>query len=200
MPIVPIVISEPPAEFGELKDSPEFYDKMGMNQDLTYVPKFSELRYARDKAISEMMQGRRRPSEVPTMPFNFRWVRCQNKKGEPDTRKAVLAGNRGYVAVTKDQIGEGKLLPELPAGAAINANGYVQQGDTILTWTTAERAARNERMKRARTEAAVKGVEQGFGPALEAAGGAPAVGAQPYIQKDVGRPIRAELNPKPAKG
>lgn len=197
---VPIVVSSPPPEFGELKESPDFHDTTGMNEDLTYVPGFSELRYQRDKAILEVMQGKRRSNEVPSLPVNFRWARCQNKKGEPDTRKVVRAGNRGYTAVTKDQVGPGKMLERLPAGASITADGSVQQGDTILMYAPAERVARNEFVKRARTESATKGAEAGFEAALEAVGGRPAVGAQPYIQKEVGRPVRAELNPKPTKG
>jgi hypothetical protein len=53
-----------------------------MDADLTYVPGFSELRLARDKAIVEVMQGRRRANEVPSLPMNFRWARFQNKKGD----------------------------------------------------------------------------------------------------------------------
>ena len=48
---VPLIITQPPPEFGELKESPEFHDMATMNADLTYVPGFSEKRFARDKAI-----------------------------------------------------------------------------------------------------------------------------------------------------
>jgi hypothetical protein len=194
---VPIIFSEPPPEFGELKESPEFHEQSGMNQDLTYVPGFSELRFARDKAIVEVLQGRRRASEVPTLPVNFRWARNQNKKGEADSRKVIRAGNRGYKAVTKDEVGEGKLLPDLPAGARYAADGTIQQGDVVLMVATAQRVARNEFAKRARTESATKGAEAGFEAALEAVGGQRASGAAPFIQKEVGHRVRAELNPKP---
>lgn len=194
---VPIIFTEPPPEFGELTSTPEFYDQSAMNQDLTYVPGFSELRFARDKAIVEVMQGKRRASEVPSLPMNFRWSRCQNKKGEPDSRKVIRAGNRGYKAVTKDEVGEGKLLRELPAGARFTADGTIQQGDTVLMVAPAERVARNEFLKRARTESATKGAEAGFESALEAVGGKAVRGAAPFIQKEIGPHVRAELTPKP---
>ena len=193
---VPVVITRPPPEFGELQQTPEFHDTAAMNSDLTYVPGFSELRYARDKAINDLREGKIRASEVPTLPRNFRWARCQNKKGEPDTRKVVRAGNRGYRAVTKDDVGEGKIIPALPAGATFRTDGMIIQGDTVLMVADAERVARNEFAKRARTESATKGAEAGFEAALQAVGGRPSTGAAPYIHKEVGMPIRAELTPK----
>ena len=168
-----------------------------MNGDYTYVPGFSELRFARDSAINEVRKGTRRASEVPSLPHNFRWARCQNKKGEPDSRKVISAGNRGYVAVTKEQVGEGKLLENLPAGARFNASGEIQQGDTVLMIAPADRVARNEFRKRAKTESATKGAEAGFEAALQAVGGRPVKGAGPFIQKEVGQRVKAELTPKP---
>jgi len=194
---VPIIFSEPPPEFGELQSTPDFYDQSAMNQDLTYVPGFSEKRFARDKAIVEVLQGKRRANEVPSLDVNFRWARCQNKKGEPDSRKVIRAGNRGYKAVTKDQVGEGKLLPELPAGAQFTTDGQIRQGDTVLMVADAQRVARNEFAKRAKVASATRGAEAGFEAALEAVGGRPSRGAAPFIQKEVGPHIRAELTPKP---
>jgi hypothetical protein len=192
---VPIVFSEPPPEFGELKESPEFHEVS--NQDYTYVPGFSEKRFARDQAILEVRQGKRRAQDVPSLEVNFRWARCQNKKGEPDTRKVYRAGNRGYKAVTRDDVGPGKLLPNLPPGSDFRADGTILQGDTILMVADAARVARNEFNKRARTESATKGVEAGFAAALESMGGRLSKGASPFIQKEVGPHIRAELTPKP---
>ena len=194
---VPIIFTAPPPEFGELKESPEFHDMAAMNADLTYVPGFSELRFARDRAIVAVRQGKLQAKDVPTLPYNFRWARCQNKKGEPDNRKVIRAGNRGYKAVTKDEVGEGKLLPNLPAGARFTADGTIVQGDTVLMVAPADRVARNEFAKRARTESATKGAEAGFEAALQAVGGRPSKGASPYIQKEVGQRVRAELTPKP---
>jgi len=193
---VPLIVTEPPPEFGELKTSPEFFTASGMDRDVTYVPGFSELRYARDAAILEVMRGKRRPQDVPTLPVNFRWARCQNKKGDPDNRKVIRHGNRGYRLVTKDLVGEGKLLPEIPAGARWGADGTLMQGDTVLMVADAAQVARNEFEKRARTASATRGAEAGFAAALEAVGGKPAAGAAPFITKDVGQRTRAELSPK----
>ena len=193
---VPIVRVESPPEFGELKESPEFRDPSNMQADLTYVPGFSELRFARDTALGEVLQGKRKANDVPTLPHNFRWARCQNKKGEPDSRKVILGGNRGYKAVTKDDVGPGKLLPQLPAGASIRADGTILQGDTILTVAPADLVARNEFRKRQRTESATKGAEAGFEAALRTMGGK---AAAPFIQKEVGKRVVAELSPKPDK-
>jgi hypothetical protein len=194
---VPIVYSEPPPEFGELKESPEFHDMATMNSDFTYVPGFSEKRLARDQAILEVWQGKRRPQDVPSLEVNFRWARCQTKKGEPDTRKVIRAGNRGYKAVTRDDVGLGKLLPNLPPGADYQPDGTIRQGDTQLMVADAARVARNEFAKRARTASATKGVEAGFESALKAVGGRISKGAKPYIEKEVGQRVRAELTPQP---
>lgn len=196
---VPIIFSEPPPEFGELKDSAEFLDPNTMDSDLTYVPGFSELRFQRDQAIVEVLKGKRRASEVPSLPVNFRWARFQNKKGEPDNRKVIRAGNRGYKVVTTADVGEGKLIPKLPAGAEFLADGTIRQGDTVLMIADAQRVARNELAKRARTESATKGAEAGFDAALKSMGARQVPGAAPFIQKEVGRTVRAELTPKKSK-
>ncbi|HKR57140.1 MAG TPA: hypothetical protein VJS20_12640 [Gemmatimonadales bacterium] len=194
---VPIVFTQPPPEFGELQMSPEFHDESAMSRDFTYVPGFSELRRQRDEAIVEVLQGKRSAKDVPTLPHNFRWARCQTKAGEPDNRKVIRAGNRGYKAVTKDDVGEGKLLKELPAGASISADGTIRQGDTQLMIASADRVARNEFTKRAKTESSIKGAEAGFNAALKEFGVAPVQGAAPFIEKQVGHRVRAELTPKP---
>ncbi len=192
---VPIIVTSPPPEFGELTTSPEFLDEHAMDSDLTYVPGFSELRLERDKAINEVLRGRLPAKEVPTLPRNFRWERCQNKKGEPDNRPVIQAGNNGYKVVTKDQVGEGKIVTALPPGAEIAADGSIRQGDVVLMVTDAARAARNDFQQRARTASATKGAEGGFAAALEAMG-ARSPGAAPFIRKEVGTKVRAELNPK----
>lgn len=196
---VPVIFTSPPPEFGELKEHPDFHDTSAMNADLTYVPGFSELRLARDKAIVDVLAGRRRSSEVPSLPVNFRWARCQNKKGEPDNRKVMRAGNRGYRTVTKEDVGPGKIMSELPAGAVFRADGTIIQGDTVLMVAPADRVARNEFNKRMRTESATKGAEAGFEAALKEVGGRPVSGAAPFITKEVGHRVKAELEPKPDK-
>jgi len=194
---VPIVITAPPPEFGELHASAEFTDPDIMDHDHTYVPGFSELRLARDRAIVEVMQGKRRPADVPTLPYNLRWVRNQSRDGKPDSRKVIRAGNRGYQAVTKQEhIGEGKLLKELPPGAKVEADGTILQGDTILMIAPADRVARNELQKQEKTRSAARRTEAGFAAAVAETGGRPMRSASPYINKELGQPVRAELNPK----
>lgn len=192
---VPIILTSPPPEFGELTSSPEFLDENAMDSDLTYVPGFSELRLARDKAINEVLRGRLPAKDVPTLPRHFRWERCQNKKGEPDTRPMVQASNNGYRLVTKDMVGEGKIVTALPPGAVETPEGTIMQGDVVLMVTDAARAARNEFQQRARTASATKGAEDGFAAALEAMG-VKSAGAVPFIRKETGQRVRAELNPK----
>lgn len=194
---VPLIPVEPPPEFGELEQSAEFRDPTIMDTDFTYVPGFSEKRRARDQAIVEVRQGKRAAKDVPTLPHNFRWARCQNKKGEPDNRKVIRAGNRGYQAVTREMVGEGKLLPSLPPGATEMPDGTIRQGDVQLMVASADRVARNEFAKRAKTESATRGAEAGFAAALEAVGAKATRGAAPFITKEVGQTVRAELTPKP---
>lgn len=196
---VPIIFSEPPPEFGELQQSAEFHDPQAMDRDFTYVPGWSELRRDRDRAIVEVLKGRRAAKDVPTLPVNLRWARCQNKKGEPDSRKVVRAGNRGYRAVTRDDVGEGKLIADMPPGATWAADGTIRQGDVQLMIADAGRVARNELAKRAKTESATKGAEAGFEAALASLGGRPSKGAAPFIQKEVGQRVVAELTPKAKK-
>lgn len=196
---VPLVVTQPPPEFGELQEMPEFHDTTAMNRDMTYVPGFSEERHARDREINEVMAGRRKPQDVRSLKVNFRWARCQSKKGEPDSRKVISAGSRGYKAVTKDDVGPGKLLETMPPGAMLRADGSIIQGDTILMVASAHDVSRNEFRKRMRTESATRGAEAGFKIALEEAGVKSAAGAAPFIQKEVGKRVVAELNPKPEK-
>ena len=193
---VPLIVSSPPPEFGELTTSPEFLDPEGMDGDLTYVPGFSEQRHARDRALVALVQGRCQAQDVPSLTHNFRWARCQNKKGDPDNRKVIRAGNRGYRAVTKEQVGEGKLLPDLPPGAQYMPDGTIRQGDTQLMVADAQRVARNEFQKQARTASATRGAEAGFAAALDAMGAKPTKGTAPFITKEVGQRVRAELSPK----
>lgn len=193
---VPLLNVTPPPEFGELKETPSFHDHAAMDRDFTYVPGFSELRRARDTAIAEVRAGRRSASDVPTLPMNFRWARAQNKKGEPDSRKVIRAGNRGYIAVTKDQVGEGKLVSSLPAGAFVAADGTVRQGDTQLMVCTAENAARNAFHQRVATETLTKGAMEGFEAAMRTLPGTR--GAAPTVTQESGPRVQAELSPRSA--
>lgn len=183
---VPLIHTTPPPEFGELKETPEFNDPARMDRDFTYVPGFSELRRERDLAISEVLAGKRAAKDVPTLPRNFRWARCQSKKGEPDSRKVIRSGNRGYKPVTKDDVGPGKLLPSLPGGAVAMPDGTIRQGDTMLMVATAADAARNEFNKRVRVESMEKGAIEGFASAMRSAGLKSVTGATPTTEKHLG--------------
>lgn len=193
---VPLIHTTPPPEFGELKQSPEFHEATGMDRDFTYVPGFSELRRARDVAIAEVRAGKRPANTVPTLPLNFRWARCVNRKGEPDSRKVIRAGNRGYKAVTQDQVGPGKLLESLPAGASVAADGTIRQHDVQLMVATKEAAGRNEFQKRVRTESMSRGAKEGFEAALRASGIRDVQAGEPTIEQSTGQKVRAELTPK----
>lgn len=190
---VPILQTTPPPEFGDLKETPQFQDATGMDRDFTYVPGFSELRRQRDVAIAEVIAGKRAAKDVPTLPVNFRWARSQNKRGDPDTRKVIRAGNRGYRVVTKDDVGEGKLLSSLPAGAMVMPDGQIRQGDTVLMVATAEKAARNEFNRRVRTESMTRGAVEGFAAAMRTGG---VRGASPTVELERGPTQQAELAPK----
>jgi hypothetical protein len=195
---VPILETVCPPEFGELKEDPRFHDVSGMDRDFTFVPGFSELRRARDLAIAEVRAGKRRANEVPTLPVNMRWSRCQNKRGDVDNRKVIRAGNRGYKAVTEADVGEGKLLPTLPAGAFKAADGTIRQGDCQLMVADAAKVARNEFQKRVRTESMTKGAVEGFEAACRAAG-LKTSGTSPEITVETGKRVQAVLEPKTAK-
>ena len=190
---VPLINTVPPPEFGALQEAPQFLDPAGQDRDYTYVPGFSELRRARDRAIAALARGVGKASDIPEMPCNMRWARCQNKKGDPDTRKAVSHGNRGYAAVTKDDIGPGKLIESLPAGAFAAADGTIRQGDTMLMVASKEAAARNEWRKRLKTEQTMRGAEEGF-RAAAAQLGVPLKGADPSIIKEHPTHVRATLD------
>jgi hypothetical protein len=194
---VPILNTEPPPEFGELKEMPEFHDSQGMDRDYTYVPGFSELRRARDLAIAEVMAGKRAAKDVPSLPLNFRWARCQSRKGEPDTRKVIRAGNRGYRSVTKDDVGPGKLLAAMPAGSVGMPDGTIRQGDTQLMVAPADRVARNEFQKRVRTESLTRGAIEGFAAAMASVKSA--AGSNPTVEQETGPTTQAQLTPKPKK-
>lgn len=194
---VPILNTEPPAEFGELKEMPEFHDSQGMDRDYTYVPGFSELRRHRDLAIAEVMAGKRAAKDVPTMPYNMRWARCQSRKGEPDTSKVIRAGNRGYRAVTGEDVGPGKLIPSLPGGAVQQPDGTIRRGDVILMVAAADRVARNEFQKRVRTESLTRGALEGFAAAMASVKSA--AGSNPTVEQERGPTTQAQLTPKPKK-
>ena len=130
-------------EFGELLDDPTESASMGGQKlDLVYTPGFSEMRWARDKALAEVAQGKRARTEVPTLPVNVRLVRRSNMAGKPDMQKQISSSNRGYRAVNKDDVGQ-PWFTRLPDGAEVLADGSVVKGDTAYMVCSKEKAARN---------------------------------------------------------
>jgi len=186
---VPLIETVVPPEFGALQEDPRFVAEAGQNRDYSYVPGFSDLRRQRDREIVELKQGKRKSADVSTLPVNMRWARCQNKKGDPDTRKPISHGTRNYRAVTKADLGQ-PWFKDMPAGATWQADGTLRNGDTMLMVVDAAGAARNEFQKRLRTETQMRGAEQGFVKALEGAGIA-TQGAAPTITKEKSSPTRA---------
>ena len=181
---VPLIDVEPPPEFGPVHADPAFGDPGGADFDHTYVPGFSDLRRARDLAFGELVRGERKAKDVPTLPVNLRWVRCQKANGEEDNTKLWTAGQRGYVPVTAEMVGTQPWLKTLPMGAVKDAAGRIRNGDTILCVATAERAALNERRKQYRTDAGMQAATESFADHL-AKHNVAAKGADPYVEATV---------------
>lgn len=149
---VPLLDTTPPPEFGAVHLDPNFADPHGANLDHTYVPGFSDLRKDRDVALAEVRAGARKAKDVPTLPVNLRWVRCQRSNGEPDNTKLWTAAQRGYVPVKDAQVGAEAWLKALPLGAVKDGNGMIRNGDTVLCVATAEAAGRNQARQQLRTK------------------------------------------------
>jgi hypothetical protein len=177
-------------EFGELTSDPEFKEQ-GTGRDLTYVPGFSDMRMARDLAVAEVRKGKRDAKDVPTLPVNLHWTRCQRKDGTPDNSKVIQAGNIGYRAVTKDDIGQPWLLA-LPAGAVSAADGTIRQGDVQLMVATAEVAGKNAFYKRAQTEQRMRGAMEGFEAAAKMFR---KKGSDPYVVIEKGQKVKGTIVP-----
>lgn len=180
----PLVETGIRTEFGDVKDDPSFYDVGGANQDLTYVPGFSDLKRARDTELAEVASGRkpRHEARIAPLPVNVRWVRKTTPKGAPDGMKQITSANLGYKAVDAAQIGKVDWLTELPPGATRNADGSIQKGDTILMVADGKTAARNSARKQAQTQRMTDPASVGA-----AAGGLLGVrgnGADPYVKKE----------------
>ena len=151
----PLVATGVHTEFGQVLDDPQaLINTYGQARDLTYVPGFSDLRYARDKALSEGKTGK----DVPTLPVNLRFVRRANKKGEPDNFKVQSSTNRKYRPVTVDDVAaKPAWLPEMPAGLEILPDGSMGHGDTMLMVTDAQNAAKLSAARQVRTHQLVTG-------------------------------------------
>lgn len=138
----PLVPSAVLTEFGEVYDSPEFYQSNGADKDHTYVPGYSDLRRERALAQARVRRGEIKQSDVPNLPVRLQWVRTLKTNNTPDNTKEVQAGNDGYRDVTKADIGQ-TWLTGLPQGAKVVAGGRIQKGDVTLMVCDAPKAARN---------------------------------------------------------
>lgn len=145
-------------EFGEVLDSPEFYDTMGAALDHTYVAGYSNLRRERDAAIARELKEHDGNSSkinwknVPTLPVRLQWARTTKViGGQPDNTKEVDFGSQGYRFANKSDIGQ-PWLKEMPQGATTTADGSIKKGDTTLMVCDAKTAARNAASNRKAVE------------------------------------------------
>jgi hypothetical protein len=180
-PLVPTTIR---TEFGEVLEDASFYDVGGADRDLTYVPGFSDMRRARDLELAAVASGKklRHEANIAPLPVNVRWTRTRNTRGEPDGRKQIAAGNDGYRAVNKAQIGKVDWLKELPPGAVIDPDGSIRKGDTVLMVADGETAKRNAARKAVATQRMSADVGAAAGGLLDI--GARTQGVEPYIKKE----------------
>lgn len=183
MPKRPLVNTAIRTEFGDVLEDASFYDVSSVDRDLTYVPGFSEMRRERDLEIAAVASGAKPKHEakIQPLPVNVHWSRKTTPRGAPDGAKQIAAGNSGYRAVHKDQIGKHDWLKSLPPGATIEADGTIVKGDTILMVTDGKNAARNSARKAAQTKRLVDDT-------AAAAGGLLSVGAKggvdPFVKKE----------------
>lgn len=187
---VPLVDVTPPPEFGAVHADPSFGNPSGADFDHTYVPGFSDMRRARDTAIADLVKGKGKASEVPTLPVNLRWVRAQHTNGTPDNTKLWTAGQRGYVPVKPEDMGK-DWLKALPLGAVKDANGMIRNGDTVLCVASATDAGRNLARNAAKTRSRMESAEEGFRSAVAKQAGA-IKGVEPYVEATATTPSKKE--------
>lgn len=180
----PLVSTAIRTEFGDVLDDPSFYEVGGADRDMTYVPGFSDMRRARDLELAAVASGQKGKHEAKILPLpvNLRWTRVSTVQGEPDGRKQIAAGNLGYRAVHKDQVGKADWLTALPAGATVDPDGSIRKGDTILMVADGKTAARNAARKAAQTQLMQEGVSAAKGGLLDVA--SRTKGADPYVRKE----------------
>lgn len=160
---VPLILSQPASEFGDLTQTVDFNDPQVMDRDMSYVPGFSDLRRARDLKIAEYVNHKASRADIPELPVNMRWARNQSKDGKPDSSKVFGHNTKGYRMATKADISPtNPWLTQLPPGAEIGADGVIRKGDTALMVATKEQAAKNAFVKAEATKRRVTGMEHGF--------------------------------------
>ena len=171
----PLVDAVTVTDFGGIEDSEVF--KYQAERDYTYVPGFSDLRRAQDLAKIEVAAGERKAKDVPTLPVNVRWSRCDG-----NYTKVASAKAQGYRAITKDDLdAKHPWLTELPPGAQIAPTGEIKSaaGDLMLMVADAKTAARNFAKKQRTTAAMAESV----GAEAFTAAGATVRGANPTVTK-----------------
>ena len=179
----PLVEATIRTEFGDVLDSPDFYDVSGADRDLSYVPGFSEMRRARDRALADVAQGRKDKRDVvlEPLPVNVRWTRSADVRGAPDARKQIGAGNLGYKSVSEQDVGN-PWLTSLPPGATVAADGSIRKGDTMLMVADGKTAARNAARKAALTKQMTRDVAAAKGGLIDVGSRAP--GVDPFVREE----------------
>lgn len=152
----PIVKTRERDVLGSARESADFYAEA--NQDMTYVPGYSDKRRARDRALAE---GR----EPIALPFRLQLVRTTTRTGRPDSASISKWRAKGYRAVQQSDLAGMGI--EMPAGGEVNADGTIQVGDTTLYMTDGPNAARLEEHWHRATEEAQS---TDHAPALQKAG------------------------------
>ena len=184
----PLVDANLVTEFGGVEDMEQFKNEGPAQRDYLWVPKFSEARIARDEDLARFHRGEIKGKDVRTLDEgNVRWWRTVKGGGnEPDNSRLVHAKLEGYRAVTKDDIGPGKLIPEMPPGGQVAADGTIRSagGDLQLGFAPKAIAARNAMRRKIKAEESVDGMELTDGGL--GAVGKKIAGAEPYVTKQVG--------------
>ena len=150
-------------EFGEVLDEPAFHGPLGQLTDLTYVPGYSDMRFARDLAVADAIHDRGDASKVnwrgiPTLPVRLQWARTHKViGGQPDNTKEVQYGSAGYRFADKSDIGKA-WLTGMPRGAVLSADGTIRQGDCTLMICDSTNAARNAAVNQLQVSQQIKQV------------------------------------------
>lgn len=176
-PIVPTGIM---TEFGELRDDPaQLFAEMGMNQDVTYVPGFSDLRREADLARSEG----KRPRDLPV---NLRWVRRTLRNGMPTNERIVIMRGKNYRPVTtQDLKAKPDWLTEMPAHATTLPDGTIGSADMQLMVCDGVAARRNAARK------LLRWMEFNTASAEEAirVAGTKVKGSEAEVTRELGEPV-----------
>lgn len=168
-PKVPLLATQSLSEFGDLTEAAGYYDPSAIDRDATYVPGYSEQQRKTATELAEYQQGKRARQDVSFPEARLRWARNQNKAGQTDTTKPFSHGNKGYRLATESDVGQ-SWLTHMPPGATKMADGSIRRGDTVLMVCSQKDAAKNELVKRVRTEERMTGAESTYLKNLQEAG------------------------------